>query len=175
MRIKGMVGGLLRRYRSRRGRRSGFRHLKQPATSIVECLEVRNLLAAFVVDTVVDESDGDMSAGDLSLREAIETANAQAGADTITFSPAVFGSAQTIDLLLGQFTITDEVTITGPGQDLLTIDAQQNSRHFFIDDGDDDNEIAVAISDLTLVNGFVTDGNDAVATIEEAGGGYLIE
>ena len=37
-----------------------------------ERLEVRALLTAYVVDTTVDESDGNLSAGDLSLREAIE-------------------------------------------------------------------------------------------------------
>lgn len=155
------------RKRRSRNRRNIDGQLTAP---IPEQLEVRNLLAAFVVDTVVDESDGDMSAGDLSLREAIETANAQAGADTITFDPSVFGSAQTIDLLLGQFAVTDEVTITGPGQDLLTIDAQQNSRHFFIDDSDESMEIAVVISDLTLLNGLSTDGNDPTESLEEAGG-----
>ncbi|GAB5440971.1 MAG: hypothetical protein Fues2KO_13200 [Fuerstiella sp.] len=133
-------------------------------------MEDRCLLAAFVVDTVIDESDGNLSAGDLSLREAIESANSQAGPDTISFSPTVFGTAQQIDLVHGEFAVTDALTITGPGQNLLTIDAQQNSRHFNIDDGDDNNLISVEISGLTLTNGLATDGNDSVPSVAERGG-----
>ncbi|MGI9457588.1 MAG: choice-of-anchor Q domain-containing protein, partial [Aeoliella sp.] len=40
-----------------------------------------------LVDTLVDESDGDYSRGDLSLREALELANANPVADTIRFDP----------------------------------------------------------------------------------------
>lgn len=157
------------------GRRSSrFRRrrspLFRPGPNAIERMEDRCLLAAFVVDTVIDESDGNLSAGDLSLREAIETANSQAGPDTISFSPTVFGTAQQIDLVLGEFAVTDALTITGPGQNLLTIDAQQNSRHFNIDDGDDNNLISVEISGLTLTNGLATDGNDAVPSVAERGG-----
>ena len=53
--------------------------------------------AFFVVDTLIDENDGDYSAGDVSLREAIEAANASAGAETITFAPSlVSGGPATI-------------------------------------------------------------------------------
>ena len=42
-----------------------------------------------VVDTLVDESDGDYSLGDLSLREAILLANTYPSVDTIHFAPAL--------------------------------------------------------------------------------------
>ena len=46
----------------------------------------------FVVDTLVDEIDGNYSAGDFSLREAIGLANANFPvADTISFAPALTG------------------------------------------------------------------------------------
>jgi CSLREA domain-containing protein len=78
----------------------------------------------FVVDTLVDESDGDYRRGDLSLREAIELANAQPGAGTITIDPALFTTGPaTILLTHGELAITDSLTITGPGANLLTIDA----------------------------------------------------
>ena len=83
-----------------------------------------------VVDTAADESDGDYSAGDLSLREAIGLANGSIGADTITFSP-LFDTAQTINLTSQMPTITDDVTITGPGQSLLKIDAGNGTDNTF--------------------------------------------
>ncbi len=163
--------GLRSANRSKRRRQQSARFVL--ASAAIECLEDRALLAAFVVDTVVDESDGNMSAGDVSLREAIEAANAAAGADTISFDAGVFGSSQTITLTLGEYAITDSVTITGPGQERLTIDADQQSRIFNIDDGDENNLIDVAISGMTVTNGFETDGDDSLPTPEESGGGII--
>ena len=81
----------------------------------------------FVVDTLADENDGDLSPGDFSLREAIDFANTRAGHDTIEFSPALTaGGPATILLTHGELAITDAVTINGPGADLLTIDASGN-------------------------------------------------
>ena len=64
-----------------------------------------------LVDTLVDESDGDYSRGDLSLREAIELANASnydGVVDTIRFDPALTaGGPATILLTHGELAITD--------------------------------------------------------------------
>src|SRR5262249_9738603 len=68
-----------------------------------------------VVDSTADEDDGNYTAGDLTLREALALANAYPGADTISFAPAVFGTPQTITLGLGQLTINSDLTLTGPG------------------------------------------------------------
>ncbi|MEX0726233.1 MAG: choice-of-anchor Q domain-containing protein, partial [Planctomycetaceae bacterium] len=103
-----------------------------------------------VVDTLVDESDGDFSTGDLSLREAIEWANANAGADTITFDAGLSGG--TITLGGTELAITDAVTINGLGADQLTIDADGLSRIFNVDD-DTGTEIDVEIVALTLTGG----------------------
>lgn len=164
-----LVSGRLTNGRRRRGRRAAV----AGGSTAIECLEIRALLAAFVVDTIVDESDGNLSAGDLSLREAIESANSLAGADTITFDAGVFGVAQTMNLWLGEFSVTDDVTITGPGQTLLTIDADDQSRHFRIDDGDDNAQIRVEISGLTLIQGRGTDGNNSTVTVGDTGGSIL--
>ena len=103
-----------------------------------------------IVDTLVDESDGDYSRFDLSLREAIELANANPTLDKIQFDPLLTATAgplpATILLTQGELLITDSLTITGPGADLLTIDASGNdptpeennrygSRVFLINDG----------------------------------------
>lgn len=68
--------------------------------------------------------------GVTSLREAIAFANTQAGADAITFDPAVFAVPQTISLTTGELVISDALTVTGPGAALLTINANKASRIF---------------------------------------------
>ena len=73
----------------------------------------------FIVDTLVDESDGDDSAGELcSLREAILLANAGGPAKTIVFSyrSLTIGGPATITLSLGQLSLTKSMTIYGPGR-----------------------------------------------------------
>ncbi|MCA9068113.1 MAG: right-handed parallel beta-helix repeat-containing protein, partial [Planctomycetaceae bacterium] len=144
----------------------------QTATVDIGAVEVDSILRlpmTFVVDTLVDESDGDFSAGDLSLREAIELSNSAVAVDSITFDSALFaGGSQTLDLTLGELSISEEVTITGPGADQLTIDAQQNSRIFYVDSSVQD----ATISGLTLTNGRANQGgairNDGTLTVIES-------
>ena len=68
-------------------------------------------MANYVVDSLADETDGNISAGHMSLREAVALANATAGADTITFAEALAG--QTITLTLGAIGLSQDVTIDG--------------------------------------------------------------
>ena len=84
---------------------------------------VTDVSETFVVDTTIDESDGDFSAGDLSLREAIELANFGSLPDTITFDPAVFtgGSASLIRLTLGELVISASLRIDGAAGVEVTI------------------------------------------------------
>lgn len=106
--------------------------------------------------TVTNTND----AGAGSLRGAIASANAAAGADEIKFSGA--GSSGTIRLTTGELPITQNanLTITGPGRDQLTIsgDANNNStadaadsRIFNVTSGSD---ATVSVSGLTLTRGF---------------------
>ena len=84
------------------------------------------------------------------------------GADTITFDPMVFGTQQTIALASQLPTITADLTITGPGQTLLTLDAGNGTdnlpgtgdgfRIFNINDGTGD-LIDVTLTGLTLSGG----------------------
>ena len=111
----------------------------------------------FVVDTLVDENDGNFAPGDLSLREAIARANALAGTQTITFSPVLTASGPaTITLNGSQLAITSSITIAGPGVDRLTIDADHRSRVFKVDDGASTRS-QVQVRGLTLANGTVSD------------------
>jgi len=103
---------------------------------------------AFVVNTTVDSDNPGQ--GLVSLREAITAANANPGADTITFDPTVFGRPQTITLggtaLPG---VSDALTITGPAGG-LTIDGNHHSGILNIDSG-----VTASLSGLTLTNASV--------------------
>ncbi len=114
---------------------------------------------AYVVTTLDDEDDGDLSQGDISLREAILNSNE---GDTITFDSNLSGG--TITLSLGELLIDKNLTINGLGADNLTIDGNEQSRVFNIDDGNSETNIDVALDGLTISNGVV--GSDV-------GGGIL--
>ena len=77
----------------------------------------------YVVDTPNDESDGNYSLGDLSLREAIQFANADSHADVIVFDESIGRR----DCAHGRSTgVSTDVTIKATGADLMTIDASGN-------------------------------------------------
>lgn len=109
----------------------------------------------FLVDSATDTDDGDYSAGNLSLREAIKLSNESDTTDTITFDASLFD--QTL-MLFNELVITDDVTIIGLGADQLTLDGDGNSRIFNIDDGNSETRITVEISGLTLSNGSAEKG-----------------
>lgn len=124
---------------------------RDPLKLGVENLESRQLLTAFVVTTAQDDSTVDSVT---SLREAIALANANAGADTITFDSSLAG--QHINLFQSQLEITDPVTITGLGALNTVIDAQRRSRVFNIQSTAGD----VTLEDMTITGGL-TQVNDA--------------
>ncbi len=129
----------------------------------VEPLEDRRLLS-ITVNTLVDELDGSIVDGDVSLRDALLAATPF---ETINFAPALTaGGPATTKLKLGELRITKSVIIDGPGADLLTIDASGNdlnpqndvgdgSRVFNINDGSSFTNIDVRISGLNLTGGDV--------------------
>src|SRR6185312_7670734 len=113
-----------------------------------------------VVNTIAD--GGDYVAGTLTLRQAIAIANAQSTPQTITFDPTVFasGSLHTITLDGQQLEFSDTsapVTLVGPGQGVLAIDAAHNSRIFLIDGG-----VTSHISGLALLNGTAAASGGAI-------------
>jgi hypothetical protein len=82
-----------------------------------------------------------------SLREAISQANGTVGvADTIEFEAGLSGA---IVLTTGPLpTITDELTISGPGAGVLTVSGNSTVRVFNIATG-----VTISISGLTISNG----------------------
>ena len=108
-------------------------------------------LQAYLVDTLLDESDGDFSKGDLSLREAIELSNANPLIDEIYFDAALAGG--TITLAGTELAITNDLTIHGLGRDLLAVDGNDLSRVFNVSDASSSETKDVVISGLTIQGG----------------------
>ena len=131
------------------------------------------MLATFTVTNLLD---GPVTAlGDLpgSLRQAIFDANNAPGADDIDLT-SVSGTLLMTD---GEFAITEALNILGPGRDVLTIDAQQQSRIFNVDDPSTTSEsFDVSIEDLTLSSGLTSTtslGDDSGGAIRSRTTGTL--
>ena len=129
---------------------------------MIELLEDRLAPAAFMVNSTLDTDDGLGFGAVTTLRKAIRLANVDAVADTINFDPAL--ANQTIILGGTALPISQPVTITGLGSDMLTINANNASRIFIINDGTAA-DIAVSISGLRLTGGN-TDSGGAIFNTE---------
>lgn len=120
--------------------------------------------ATFTVNTTADTvavnaaSSALDKAGNISLRSAIQAANAQPGADVIelgtsaTYKLTLVPAASDVDIhnsATGDLDITGPVTINGHGS---TVDAAGIDRALAIENVDDTNFI-VTINDLTIENG----------------------
>ena len=113
----------------------------------------------FTVTSLADSGAG-------SLRAAISAANAASGPDTITFQSGLSG---TITLSGGELLISDSLAIAGPGASRLTIDANEASRVFHIDDNGPDDR-AYSISGLTITGGKIATSGE-----QDSGGGLYLE
>ena len=129
------------------------------------------------VDTLLDESDGDLTAGDLSLREAIERSNSEGGTDRIQFAPSLAGGTIVLNGVLGEILITDSMTIDASSLSIgITIDASAadattNSvgggiRHFRVDNSDAATRLDVSLIGLTLTGGDVSGDGGAIHSLE---------
>lgn len=152
-------------------RRTTSQFRKLPAERSLRCepLEDRRMLAVITVNSNTDVVD--LSDNLTTLREAVFAANLVDGPDEIVFS--LPGSdPQTIVLTEGQIEIRRDLTITGPGAGLLTIDASGNdptpdednhdgSRIFQLSRGRRAT-IDVSISGVTLTGGDVNGEGGAI-------------
>jgi uncharacterized repeat protein (TIGR01451 family) len=121
-------------------RKSIDRSPRLRASLLIPLLLVCVGLASAATITVTNNNDN----GPGSLLQAV---NDSSPADTIDFAPSLNG--QIILLTSGGLVINKDLTITGPGANLLTIDGNQATPVFFITPG-----IEAIISGLTIRNGF---------------------
>ncbi|MEM1305783.1 MAG: hypothetical protein AAGG46_12850, partial [Planctomycetota bacterium] len=123
-----------------------------------------------MVTTLADEDDGDDSLDDLSLREALAIAEQLGGASTIRFEEGLYAGAGAT-ILLGdangngavvaadgesatQLEISGEVTIEGPGVELLSISGGGQTRVIKVEPNAD-----ATIKGLKITDGYVVAGN----------------
>ena len=98
--------------------------------------------------------------GSCSLRDALA---ADADGDTIVFAPGLSG---TITLTQGDLEINSVIDLTGPGRDLLTIDAAGSSRVFYVSAS-----APVTIEGLTITGGSDVNGG---GIYDEGGSGFTL-
>ena len=126
-------------------------------------------LEQFVFNIVVDNSsdidDGDLSAGNLSLREALSITNRNPATDTITFDPTVFNGEPTdVIRLLDTLSISDGVIIDAAelgivisgdvaGDDVLVTGS--NTTDTFASETSDTLDDNVRVIDITALAGEV--------------------
>jgi hypothetical protein len=109
---------------------------------MLENLERRRLLSAgLTVTTLADSGPG-------SLRDAIVAANAAPGADTINFAARLRGTIH----LASQLTVSDDLTINGPGANKVTVSGDNAVRVLDVTGSSTD----LTIQDLTIANGLAS-------------------
>jgi hypothetical protein len=111
--------------------------------ALIDKLEPRRLFSTFIVSNFADTGVG-------SLRTAIDRANSNAGADTITFDPGLSGTLA----LNSELIISDQagLSIEGPGSSVISISGGNTTRVLNIDPG-----AAATISGLTITHGRPSD------------------
>ena len=118
----------------------------------------------FTVTTVDDHNDGVCNAADCTLREAITSANARIGSDTIVFAPGVTG---TIELTSALPNLSDVVTLAGPGANLLTV--RRNS-------GPDYRILTLGVGASAVISGItIADGRASGSFPANCGGGIYAD
>ena len=113
-------------------------------------------MSIFTVRNINDRGVG-------SLRQAIEDANARPGLDKIRFDPRLRG--QEIILTSGALDIRDDLNIRG-GKN-ITINGNNASRIFTIDNLNELSQIKVSIKRLSLTGGSSSEGGGAIANSED--------
>ncbi|MBN2474574.1 MAG: hypothetical protein JXB62_08195 [Pirellulales bacterium] len=127
------------------------------------------------VGTAADEDNGDYTAEDLSLREALLLAAIHSSNDVIRFDAALAGGTIALDPALGQLEIDSDVEIDGPGE--LTVEFGGNGRVLTVPGG-----VAATVNGLTICGGGIYNAGEMTVagctilgnqTVETRGGGVV--
>jgi CSLREA domain-containing protein len=121
----------------------------------------------FTVTNTAEHDDGTCSTDDCTLIEALNATNANPDANIINFTPGLTGAIGTANLTPIGLTISNPVTINGPGSRVLTVTGRTSARVFRVLSAN------VNISGLSIVNGKAT--NDQGGAISNTGGLTLTE
>jgi CSLREA domain-containing protein len=117
--------------------------------------------AAFMVTRTDDPTPDGCAPSDCSLREAIITANAQAGPDTVALPAGIFTLSippnGTPDDEEGDLDISGVITVAGAGAQRTVIDGGDVDRVLEV------SGVSVVISDLTIRNGQTTSGGGGIS------------
>src|SRR5262249_44772034 len=100
--------------------RSRFQAPRRPRPAL-EALEDRALPSTFTVTNLADGGPG-------SLRAAVTSANTTPGADSIQFAPGLKGTIP----LASELSVTDALTINGPGANKITVSGNDATRVFHV-------------------------------------------
>ena len=118
----------------------------------VSLVATTGLLGAYIASPRIPRAyamtltvDSTADSGPDTLREAIETANSSPGPDTISIT-----TAGTVTLQSPLPSITEDLTINGPGADQFTIDGVATHRVLNVQSVTD---VQLAISDVTIARG----------------------
>jgi Ca2+-binding RTX toxin-like protein len=157
MRIDWLARMRIRRNRNRRPQRR---------VAGLQCLEERLLLTTFVVDSVLDTVDANPgdgvaadAAGRVTLRAAVQEANALPGVDSILLPAGTFfltrlGRGEQA-AATGDLDITDDLTITGAGANLTDLDGFAQDRLFDVFAG-----VTVTISGVKIHGGVASNSQE---------------
>ena len=146
-----------------------------------EQFEDRCMLAAFTVNVDYDVNTFDINDSIVTLREAVDRADATQAPDIINFASSLDGATITLGIdefgnnlnfssLNGDLDITESVTIDASMLTSLTVDASGNDNDVNVDDGggsrifDISGSGLVTLDGLTLTGGDVTGSGGAIST-----------
>ncbi len=125
------------------------------------------MLASFTVVSAGDAPFGSCTALQCTLRDAVSAANGSAGADTITFAPAITGTV-TLAPTNGALVISGPLSIDGPGSSVLTVQANATTTDFRVFDITD-SAGDVTIEGLTITGGNIEGGDGGGIRFSSAG------
>src|SRR6266851_3831568 len=184
--IQQLLNRTLRSAAGKGGHRRPEQRRKRSAKVWLEALEDRLAPAILIVNSTADSNTANSV---LSVREAILLVNHAGNApialgrgltageaaqvsgsygsnDTIQFASSLNG--QTITLTSGELLCSKNLSVTGPGANLLTVSGNNDSRVFKIASG-----TTVSLSGLTITKGYNTDSgggiqNDGTLTLSNS-------